>query len=149
MTNLPVALSPFRLLDRLTGRAWNIAFRTAHVVAAGVLLGGHAFGVERNRLLAPLYFTLATGAAMVASEAGPRAVWFHQLRGLMTFAKLLLVASVAVLWDWRLPILLAVVVLASVGSHMPARFRYYSVLYRRVVRDGCGPGTSRLEGPEE
>jgi multidrug efflux pump subunit AcrB len=29
--------------------------------------------------------------------------------------------------------LLAVIVLASVGSHMPARFRYYSVVDRRVL----------------
>jgi hypothetical protein len=47
---------------------------------------------------------------------------------------------VPLFWDYRLPILLAVVVIASVGSHMPARFRYYSVLQREIIRDGCGPG---------
>ena len=29
--------------------------------------------------------------------------------------------------------LLIVIVFASVGSHMPARFRYYSVIHRRVL----------------
>ena len=40
-------------------------------------------------------------------------------------------------------VLLAVVVIASVGSHMPARFRYYSVIYRKVTPCGSGPGTSQ------
>jgi hypothetical protein len=37
------------------------------------------------------------------------------------------------------PILLLVLVLASVGSHMPRRFRYYSLVHRRVLEEGCGP----------
>jgi hypothetical protein len=63
----------------------------------------------------------------------------------MTLAKLVLVALVPWCWPWRLPILLAVVVIASVGSHMPARFRYYSVIYRKVLRCGGGPGTDPLD----
>jgi hypothetical protein len=31
-----------------------------------------------------------------------------------------------------------VVVIASVGSHMPGRFRHYSVVYRRVIHDVPG-----------
>jgi hypothetical protein len=64
-------------------RAWSIAFRTLHLAAFGLLLGGHAFAVEPDRLLAAIS-------------------------------------------------------LASVGSHMPARFRHYSILHRRVL----GPGKS-------
>jgi hypothetical protein len=37
------------------------------------------------------------------------------------------------LWQYRVPILVAVIVIASVGSHMPRRFRHYSLLHRRVV----------------
>ena len=58
----------------------------------------------------------------------------------MTMGKVLLMGSVPLAWDYRLPILLAVVVIGSVGSHMPARLRYYSVLYREIIRAGCGPG---------
>ena len=59
-------------------------------------------------------------------------------------AKLVLVAAVPWFWDYRLPILLVVVALASVGSHMPARFRYYSVLYGKVIRCSGGPGVAAL-----
>jgi hypothetical protein len=136
--------SSFRVLISL--RAWNIAMRTAHIAAMGILLGGHAFDVPRSRLLLALWLTIGTGVVLAALEAGPRLVWLHQGRGLMTFAKIVLLALVPVFWQYRLPILLAVVVLGSVGSHMPARFRYYSVIYREVTPDKCGPGGSQLAG---
>ena len=126
----------------------NIALRTAHIAAMGVLLGGHAFGATRSELLPSLWLTIGTGLALTICEAGFRLLWFHQLRGLMTLAKVGLLCAVPFLWDYRLPILLAVVVIASVGSHMPARFRYYSVVYRKVVQGGSGPGVSELNEEE-
>jgi len=80
---------------------------------------------------------------LAALEAGPRLLWLHQGRGLVTMAKVALLCAVPLAWDLRVPILLAVVVLASVGSHMPARFRYFSIRYRQVIHDGSGPGGKR------
>ena len=111
----------------------------------GILLGGHAFDVSPDRLIASLWCTVGTGGVLAAIEAGPRWVWFHQGRGLMTLGKLVLVGAVPWFWEHRLFILLAVVVIASVGSHMPARFRYYSFVYRRVVRCGAGTAAALLE----
>jgi hypothetical protein len=125
-------------------RALNILLRTAHIGAMGILLGGHAFAIAPERLLIALWLTIGTGAALAVVEiAGPRLLWFHQGRGLMTMAKLLLLCAVPLFWDQRLVILLVVVVLASVGSHMPARFRYYSVLRREVIPNASGPGGKR------
>lgn len=132
-------------------RTWNIALRTAHIAAMGVLLGGHAFDRPREELLTVLWLTIATGVGLGMLEAGPSLLWFHQGRGLMTLAKLGLLCAVPFLWDhWhiRLAVLLAVVVIASVGSHMPARLRYYSVIYREVIPDRCGPGTASLSTAE-
>ena len=145
MSRLPGFLCCDCLRLLANGRTWNIAFRTAHLAAMGVLLGGHAFNVPAPQLLASLWLTIGTGVALGAVEAGPRLLWFHQGRGLMTMAKLLLIAAVPFFWDFRLPILLVVVVIASVGAHMPARFRYYSVIYKQVLRCSGGPGTSTLE----
>jgi len=128
-----------------SARAWNIALRTAHIATMGILLGGHAFDVPAPQLLSSLWLTIVTGAALGVSEAGWHLLWFHQVRGLMTMGKLVLVCAVPFFWQYRLMILLAVVVIASVGSHMPARFRYYSVIYREVIRGSCGPGASQLD----
>jgi hypothetical protein len=121
-------------------RALNIALRTAHIGAMGILLGGHAFDITPERLKVSLWLTIGTGVALAAIEAGPRLLWFHQGRGLMTMAKLALICAVPLAWDYRLPILLAVVVVGSVGSHMPGRYRHYSVVYRQVIHDVSGPG---------
>lgn len=121
-------------------RALNIACRTAHLGVAGVLVGGHVFGVARERLLFWLLATIVTGAVMVVLEAWPGFRWFHEGRGLMTLAKLALLALIPWFWPYRAWLLAAVIVLASVGSHMPARFRYYSLLYR------CMPGEPPRRG---
>jgi len=125
----------------MTQRAWNITLRTAHIGAMGALLGGHAFDVAPERLQLSLWLTIGTGAVLAVIEAWPGLAWFQQGRGVMTLAKLALLCVVPLAWDYRLWILLAVVVLGSVGSHMPARFRYYSVLRREVMPNTCGPGT--------
>ena len=129
-------------------RVWNIALRTAHIAAMGVLLGGHAFADNpREELLLCLWLTIGTGVALGMLETGGSLVWFHQGRGLMTMAKLVLLCAVPFLWEQkaaRLAVLLAVVVIASVGSHMTARLRYYSIVYRKVIYCHDGPGTGRL-----
>ncbi len=122
-------------------RVLNIVLRTAHVGTMGILLGGHAFGVSPARLRPALVLTVTTGIALLAIEAGPRPLWFHQGRGLMTLTKLGLLCLVPLAWTYRVPILMAVVVIASVGSHMPGRYRYYSVLSRTVIQDTSGPGS--------
>ncbi len=105
-------VSPTSSATMFSPRFWNITLRTAHIVAMGILLGGHAFGVPRSQLVAALWWTVGTGTALGTLEAGFRFDWFHEGRGLMTLAKLFLVLSVPWLWDYRLPILLVVVVLA-------------------------------------
>ena len=133
----------------LTGRWWNIGFRTAHIASMGVLLGGHAFDVPRSDMTPSLVAAVVTGVLLTFSEAGLHLLWFHQIRGLATIAKLVLLCAVPLCWSQSFPIMLGVVVIASVASHMPARFRYYSVIRGEVIRDGCGPGVSRLDDDDQ
>jgi hypothetical protein len=117
-------------------RAWNIAFRTAHLAATGILLGGHVFDVAESRLRIILYLSIATGLSLVVVEAYPGLRWFYQGRGAMVLIKLALLGTVPFFWAYRVPILLTVLAIASVGSHMPSRFRYYSFVHRRVLDPG-------------
>ena len=123
----------------------NIALRTAHIGAMGILLGGHAFNVDPERLMLVLWLTIGTGVGLIALESGAKLLWLHQGRGIMVIVKLALICCVPLFWDYRLPILLTVVVVGSVGSHMSGRFRYYSVYYREVVQDANGPGGKAVE----
>jgi len=128
------ALCPEPARRPASGRAWNIGFRTVHIAVTGVLLGGHAFDAPAGALQPVLWGVIASGAGLVALESYKTCDWVHQGWGLMLLAKLGLLCLVPFLWDVRLPILLVVVVLASIESHMPARYRHYSWLYRRVMK---------------
>ena len=116
-------------------RAWNIAFRTVHIGVIGVLFGGHVFEIPKPQLLVWLGLSIATGTGLIAIEAFPHARWCYQGRGVLTLTKLLLLCLVPWLWAYRVAILTLVIVLGSVGSHMPRRFRYYSFVDRRVIED--------------
>ncbi len=120
---------------RRSGRALNIALRTAHIGVTGVLCGGHVFGVPPEQLYVWLFWVILTGGLLAAVEAFPHVYWLVQGRGLCVLAKLCLLCLIPWLWNYRVAVLAAVIVLASVGSHMPARFRYYSVLHGRMLDD--------------
>ena len=121
---------PVRASARL--RAWNIFFRTAHIGVIAVLFGGHAFDVASGRLLPWLYAAILTGAVLAVIEAYPDWRWCGQASGLMTIVKVALLLLIPWLRDYCVPILGAVIVLGSVGSHMPRRYRHYLLLFRRV-----------------
>jgi len=135
--------------DPMPKRALNIALRTVHLAAMGVLIGGHAFDVEPDLALEETGMTVGTGVVLAAVESEGSLLWFHQGRGILTLLKLALLALVPALWTQRLFVLFAVLGLGAVGAHMPARYRYYSVLHRRIVPHGCGPGVDRLRETRE
>ncbi len=115
-----------------------MALRTAHIGVTSVLFGGHVFKESKENLLLWLYLTIATGGILAAIEAYPRLRWFYQGRGAAVMGKLLLLCLILIPWVWdhrvvRVGILVAVIVIASVGSHMPARYRYYSFVHGRVL----------------
>lgn len=109
-------------------RACNIALRTAHIAVTGMLLGGHFFAIAAERLLPLLYVAILTGAALGIAEIYPNWRSVFEVRSLVIAAKLVLLCLIRLLWDYRVGILLIVLVVASASSHMPRRFRHYSVL---------------------
>lgn len=115
-------------------RAWNVTSRTIHLAAISVLVGGHVSGAPAERLEAWLWVAILTGATLIAIEVYPSADWLAQGSGLFVLAKLALLAVIPFAWPWRVPILFAVIALAGVGSHMPGRYRHYSLIYRRNMK---------------
>lgn len=114
-------------------RILRTALRTAHLIAAGALYGGHVYGVDAERLVPALAAVLATGGAFLGLEVYQSSIWLIQVRGVATLAKLAMVAAVALFWEYRVPLLTLAVIVGGVSSHMPGRWRYHSVLHGRVV----------------
>lgn len=113
-------------------RMLRTTLRTVHLASMGILLGGHVFGMPSEKLYPALGWTLGSGAAFAVIELYCNFHWLFQVRGLMTVAKIGLVALVPVFWDQRVWILLAVLAIGSVGSHAPTGWRYYSILTRSL-----------------
>jgi len=116
-------------------RGINIALRTAHLMTFGILLGGHVFDVSADRLILLLYLTIASGVGLVLLELYTSCRWIYLGKGAMVILKVALLIAAGVWWEQRVVLLLLVVLVGSVGSHMPARFRYYSLIHGRVVSD--------------
>ena len=115
-------------------RALSITFRTLHMIGFGVLLGGHAFAVDAERLWPSLWLTILSGLSLIALEVYAAGLyWLFLGKGIMILVKLALLLIVPFFWESRLMLLLLIVVLASVGSHMPARYRHYSLLHQRLI----------------
>lgn len=115
------------------GRALRTTLRTVHVMAFATLYGGHVYNLPPERLLWALAATVATGAAFLAFEIYSAPVFLVEMRGLATLVKLGLVAAVAVFWEARVALLSIAIVIGVVASHMPGRYRYFSLLHGRVV----------------
>ena len=104
-------------------------------MAISILVGGHAFGAAPAQLKSSLYVAIATGIAMTFLEAYPKLSFVFEGWGLLLMAKIALLCVIPFAWKYRVAILLAAVAIAAIGSHMPARFRHYSVLYGRVTKN--------------
>ena len=79
-----------------------------------------------------LYWAVATGTGLAFLETYPNLHFMLEGGGLMFLGKLALLCLIPFMWSFRLPILIVVVAIASVGSHMPKSFRNYSLLYGMV-----------------
>lgn len=125
-------------------RFWNIALRTAHIVVTAALFGGHVFETDPARLLPWLYAAVATGAVLVVLEAYPSIGWLWELRGLAVLGKVALLLAIPWLWPHRVWLLVVVFVLASAGSHMPRRWRHFSLLLGAAAPEVVPPADKIL-----
>jgi hypothetical protein len=118
-------------------RTLGVALRTAHLMTFCALLGGHVFAVDPARLMPFLITTIASGLGLMALELASTCAWLFMGKGVAVLLKLLVLLMVPVFWEYRVPLLLLTVAMASVGSHMPSQFRHRFVL----------PATQRLCAP--
>lgn len=118
-------------------RGLGLAMRTAHLMTFGALLGGHFFDVDSARLMPFLVATIASGGALLALELASTCAWLFMGKGLVVLAKLLILLMVPFFWEHRVFLLLLAVAVASVGSHMPSRFRHRCFL--PALQQSCPP----------
>ena len=115
-------------------RAWKIGTRTLHLIVTYLLFAGHALGTASVQLEPLLWLAILSGLAMAFLEVYPTPELLLQGWSLLVLLKVILLALVPLFWHHRIAILMAVVAIAAIGSHLPARYRHYSLLHGRVIK---------------
>jgi len=106
--------------------------RTLHLLGFSVLFGGHWFGLPPAELAPWLRWTVLSGAGLIAVELWEGFDWLFQLACGLVFLKILILLLVPVFWSHRAVLLTAVMIIGSVGSHMPAPLRHFYLLPVRI-----------------
>ena len=114
-------------------RACQVAARTVHVAAMGLVLGGVAFRAPEEALQVPIALTIASGLALLGIDLWKSGDYVFQGNGLAVLLKLALLGLGLLFPGARLEWYLAAAAVASVGSHMPRAWRHWSFLERRVL----------------
>lgn len=107
-----------------------------HIFTAGTLLAGYIFDQPAAVLEPWLFATVISGFLLLATDLHASLAVLCELRGLIVFAKLVLMALVPLFWDARVLLLLIAFAIGVVGSHMPGQYRHKVLFLRdRIVSD--------------
>ena len=106
----------------------GIAARTAHLATVAVFFGGSLLQVDQARLTPWLGLALVSGAVLLVLELLHDRRWPHRGKGLLALAHALLALVVPLRPGLAVVLLWLILILGSVGSHMPRRWRHWSIL---------------------
>ena len=115
------------------GRPLQVGFRTVHIIAMAMVLGGLARGGTHATLLPWILATLLSGALLLGVDVWKSGRFLVQGAGVAVLLKLALLGLGNLFPGSRLEWYLAATAVASVGSHMVSPWRHFSVLEWRVV----------------
>lgn len=117
-----MALSP------ATMRWLTIAMRTAHIATTGVLFGGLILAVDFVRMGSWHWLAVATGLALLTLEWLHDRRWPHRGKGLLVLLHMGLCILIHFIAALTVPLLWLILIIGCIGSHMPRRYRHWSML---------------------
>lgn len=113
----------------------NIGARTLHIAVVAVLFGGYMLAVPFSRLGIWHWLAIVSGFVLMVLEWMHDSRWWHRGKGLLVWLHLGLCLLIHVLPGLAIPLLWLILISGCVGSHMPRRFRHWSILEGWEKRD--------------
>lgn len=113
----------------------RIILRTIHLIGMAFLVGGVAQGLPMAELRHAYWTTVGSGLLFVAAELFSTFIWLFQLKGWAVIIKMGLLAGAMLVPDRALAFLITAIVIGGISSHMSGRYRYYSLIHRRVMKE--------------
>ena len=121
-------------MNKPTIKRWTkISLRTLHLLAVAGVGGGILFGLEKDLWVNYWWLALVSGVLMMVIDIVSNPVWIVQVRGLVIYLKLILLAflgSNPSLDGWLLAV---IIMMSGIISHAPGQLRYYSAYHRKVI----------------
>ncbi len=117
---------PFRLAIR-------ISFRTLHILSVGVLLGGHIFNIPVLTLEPWLWGAIITGTLILLTDLHSSFAVLIELRGVAILVKIALLLLIPFFWEQRVEILIFILIIGSVSSHLPKRYRHKLLIKHDII----------------
>lgn len=114
-------------------RLLQVALRTVHIMAMALLLGALPFGAGFEQLQVAILLTVGSGLALFALDLAKSPQVLFQGSGIAVLVKLALLGCGHLWPGQRIAWYLAATAVASIGSHMPGRWRHYSLLHHKVM----------------
>ena len=121
-------------MNREAVKRWTkISLRTLHLLAVAGAGGGILFGLEKDLWINYWWLALVSGALMMVIDIVSNPVWVVQVRGLVIFLKLILLALLGQNPELDRILLIVIIIISGVISHAPGKLRYYSVIHRKTI----------------
>ena len=105
-------------------RTVKIAARAIHGACAGVYAGALVFGVDADLRLPWAIAAVTTGLFLLAVDLHETCAILLQVRGLVVLFKIAVLIALPWLGPVTVAAILVLMVVASVSSHAPSRWRY-------------------------
>jgi len=117
------------------GQRWiKVSARAAHVVLSGILIGAFVFHVEPATRWPWFLATLLSGLFMLCVDLYESGAFLLQMRGLVVFAKLALLALLPMFGEAGVWVLAGIGLFSVISSHAPSSFRYFLIWGRGRIK---------------
>jgi hypothetical protein len=115
------------------GRPLQVGFRTIHLIAMGVVLGGLSMGGTHDTLLPWILATVLSGVLLLGIDLWKSCLFLTQGAGIAVLLKLAFLGLGYLFPAARFAWYIAATAVASIGSHMVSSWRHFSFLEWRIV----------------
>ena len=121
-------------MNKETAKRWTkISLRTLHLLTVTGVGGGILFGLEKDLSINYWWLALVSGALMMVIDIVSNPVWVVQVRGLVIFLKLILLALLGQDPVLDRILMIVIIIISAIISHAPGKLRYYSVVHRKAI----------------
>ena len=115
-------------------KRWSkISLRTIHLLAIIGVGGGVWFSIEKSLWVNYWWLALISGVLMMLIDIISNPVWLVQVRGLVIYFKLGLLALLGIFPQWDGFLMAFIVIISAVISHAPGKLRYFSIYHGKTI----------------